>query len=90
MNKGVIHWSNVKSQRDIKQSCPISGQLFSLAIEPLLCKLRAELKGLSVQDSQSIALSAYADDATVFTKGRVQTLSRRIDMYSMKKLPHQK
>uniref|UniRef100_A0A3Q3F8A7 Guanine nucleotide-binding protein subunit gamma n=1 Tax=Labrus bergylta TaxID=56723 RepID=A0A3Q3F8A7_9LABR len=27
-------------RRGIRQGCPISGQLYSLAIEPLLCRLR--------------------------------------------------
>lgn len=29
--------------RGIRQGCPLSGQLYSLAIELLLCKLRKEL-----------------------------------------------
>lgn len=30
----------VKIQKGIRQGCPMSGQLYSLAIEPLLCMLR--------------------------------------------------
>jgi len=29
-----------------KKGCSLSGQLYSLVIEPLLCKLRTSLKGL--------------------------------------------
>ncbi|KAJ3608825.1 hypothetical protein NHX12_023355 [Muraenolepis orangiensis] len=32
-------------QRGIRQGCPISGQLYSLAIGPLLCRLRSKLSG---------------------------------------------
>lgn len=39
----------VKVHRGIRQGCPISGQLMSLAVEPLLCRLRANQQGLSVQ-----------------------------------------
>lgn len=42
----------VKMGRGIRQGCPLSGQLYSLAIEPLLCRLRAELRGLSVSGAQ--------------------------------------
>ena len=36
----------VQVQRGIRQGCPISGQLYSLAIEPLLNRLRSRLSGL--------------------------------------------
>lgn len=38
----------VPVQRGIRQGCPISGQLYSLAVEPLLCRLRERLSGLSL------------------------------------------
>ena len=54
-------------KRGIKQGCPISGQLHSLAIEPLLCRLRDRLSGLSQtstfkSDCDFPTLSAYAGD----------------------------
>ncbi len=58
---------NVK--RGIRQGFPLSGQLYSIAIESLLCKLRRELMGLQVNILNcSIILSAYADDVTVITR----------------------
>lgn len=56
--------------RGIRQGCPLSGQLYSLAIEPLLYKLREKLQGFIVKgcENRPIILSAYADDITVFLK----------------------
>lgn len=34
--------------RGIRQDCPLSGQLYRLVIEPLLCKLRRTLKGTQI------------------------------------------
>jgi len=48
----------------VQQGCPISGQLYSIAFEPLLCKLRRELKGLQIREidsSQFIKMSTYAE-----------------------------
>lgn len=56
-----------KVERGVRQGCPMSGMLYSLAIEPLLQKLRIHLKGLSFPDcNNSLHLSAYADDVIVF------------------------
>ena len=53
-------------RRGIRQGCPLSGQLYSLAIEPLLNLLRTRVKGVRVPGAdKAITVSAYADDVTV-------------------------
>lgn len=52
--------------RRIRQGCPLSGMLYSLAIEPLLCKLKKKLQGVSVE--RPIKFVAYADDVSIFIK----------------------
>ncbi len=55
--------------KGIRQGCPLSGQLYSLVIEPLLCRLRKNLSGIHFPDVNNmyrISISAYADDVTVF------------------------
>ncbi|CAM4552755.1 unnamed protein product, partial [Caretta caretta] len=43
--------------------CPLSGQLYALAIEPFLCLLRRRLTGLALREPElRLVLSAYADD----------------------------
>ncbi|XP_064843632.1 uncharacterized protein LOC135555246 [Oncorhynchus masou masou] len=73
-------------QRGIRQGYPISGQLYSLAIEPMLCFLRAKLTGFSVpgvMKGPTIALSPYADDVIVFITGGedVKVLSNTLKVY---------
>ncbi len=61
----------IKVKRGIRQGCPLSGQLYSLVIEPLLCKLRERLTGLHIEGSNNlndVKLSAYADDVTVIIR----------------------
>lgn len=57
-------------RRGVRQGCPMSGMLYSIAIEPLLHRLRTELRGVSVPFfNECFYLSAYADDITVFVNG---------------------
>jgi len=62
--------SPIRMQRGIRQGCPLSGQLYALAVEPLLCLLRKNVSGVCVGNSiyNTIKLTAYADDITVFVK----------------------
>ncbi|CAM2095954.1 unnamed protein product [Caretta caretta] len=49
--------------RGVRQGCPLSGQLYTLAIEPFLCLLRRRLTGLVLREPEPrLVLSAYADD----------------------------
>ena len=60
-------------QRGIRQSCPVSALLFTLAVEILACRLRTSvtLNGytLKANDCQrSIKISQYADDTQLYIK----------------------
>lgn len=75
----------VPVERWIRQGCPISGELYSIAIEPLLCRLRSRLKGLSMpQLTQSPpVVLVYADDVNMFIRGQtdVQALTEFLVLY---------
>ena len=58
-----------KPKRGIMQGCPISGMLFTLAVEILAIKVRQsdEIKGITI-NGVTKKISQYADDSTVFIK----------------------
>lgn len=52
--------------RGIRQGCEMSGMLYSIAIEPMLCQIRKQLEGIKIGEGFSpLQLSAYADDIMV-------------------------
>lgn len=52
--------------RGVRQGCALSGILYTLAIEPLLNKLRTDVCGLCIPNCVNVfKLSAYADDVIV-------------------------
>lgn len=61
--------ASLKVKRGIRQGCSMSGMLYSIAIEPFLCKLRDILEGVSLPRGQSFCLSAYVDDVMVAVRG---------------------
>ena len=53
-------------KRGIREGCPLSGQLYSLRIEPFVCLMRRRLTGMVVPNNRLFLIfSAYADDALV-------------------------
>lgn len=53
-------------QRGLRQGCSSSGMLYSLAIEPLLHRIRTDLSGDFIPGCPvSFKLSAYADDVII-------------------------
>ena len=60
-----------KVHRGVRQGCALSGMLYSLAIEPLLVKLRKDLLGVGIPNCDHVfKLSAYADDVAVLVSGQ--------------------
>ncbi|KAK3522075.1 hypothetical protein QTP70_022611, partial [Hemibagrus guttatus] len=57
----VVYVLLFKVLRGIREGCALSGMLYTLAIEPLLNKLRSQVP----HTDASICLSAYADDLVV-------------------------
>ena len=72
--------------RSIRQGCPLLPLLYILALEPFLCKLRANpvLHGLTLPDATTTArYTAYADDVTllVTSSAEVEEVSKEIGRY---------
>ncbi|CAM4617923.1 unnamed protein product [Caretta caretta] len=54
---------------EVRQGCPLSGQLYTLAIKPFLCLLRRWLTGLVFRElEQQLVLSAYANDVLLMVQ----------------------
>ena len=56
-------------QKGIRQGCPLSGMLYSIALEPFLRLLRHNLSQCNLKIPEvnlNVSVSAYADDVTVF------------------------
>lgn len=52
-------------------NCSLSGMLYTLAIEPLLCKIGRNISGLSVPKYNTLfCASVYADDIVVMVNGQ--------------------
>ena len=62
--------------RGVRQGCPLSGILFTIGIEILANAIRSknEIKGIEIDDVNTIKLTQYADDTTAFLRD-VQSLN---------------
>ncbi|KAI3376859.1 hypothetical protein L3Q82_000115 [Scortum barcoo] len=72
-------------QRGVRQGCSLSGMLYSLAIEPLLHKLRKELLGVCFPGCPAaVKLSAYADDVLVVlnTQTDIKVLEENVELFN--------
>ncbi|CAM2097430.1 unnamed protein product [Caretta caretta] len=55
--------------RGVWQKCPLSGQLYALAIEPFLCLFRRMLTGLGLREPElRLVLPVYADDVLLMVQ----------------------
>uniref|UniRef100_A0AAV2JEY9 15-oxoprostaglandin 13-reductase n=1 Tax=Knipowitschia caucasica TaxID=637954 RepID=A0AAV2JEY9_KNICA len=69
--------------RGIRQGCSLSGMLYSLSIEPLLHRLRADLQGVLLPGARPFKVSAYADDLIVFVNSQrdVEVLADTVQVF---------
>lgn len=73
----------IPARRDNKRGCPRSGQLYCLAVDPLLFQLRSRLTALYLPGALQgppVTVAAYADDVNVIvrTQEDVQALERTL------------
>ena len=56
--------------RGVRQGCPLSGILFVIGIEILSNAIRrsSEIKGIQIKQKQTVKITQYADDTTVFLR----------------------
>ncbi|CAM4539053.1 unnamed protein product [Lepidochelys kempii] len=69
--------------RGVWQGCPLSGQLYTLVIEPFLCLLRRRLTGLVLREPElQLVLSAYADDVLLVVQDNLARVEACQAIYS--------
>ncbi|CAM2113124.1 unnamed protein product [Caretta caretta] len=68
----LLNWiltEPVSFRRGVQQGCPLSGQMYALAIEPFLCLLCQRLTGLVLREQELwLVLSAYTDDVLLMVR----------------------
>lgn len=69
--------------RGVRQGCSLSGMLYSLAIEPLLHKLREDCGVYIPECNVSLKLSAYADDLIVLINSQkdIEVLENTVSLF---------
>ncbi|CAM2106466.1 unnamed protein product [Caretta caretta] len=86
-----LNWTlteSVSFGRGVRQGCPLSGQLYALAIEPFLCLLHRRLTGLVLQEPELwLVLTAYVDDVLLMIQDRVTWRGWRLARPSIQQPP---
>lgn len=69
--KSILEGRYTEQVSDVAVCCVLSGMLYSLAIEPMLNKLRSKINGLFFQSHNvHLQVSAYANDAMNMVNGQ--------------------
>ena len=60
----------IKVSRSVRQGCPLSMALYIIISEPLIRKINTnkKLRGIEIDKTNTIKITAYADDTTIFTR----------------------